>query len=107
MPILLNRIRIICESHENIKYIDRTTPWGNPYIIGVDGDREDVCNKHKAWLNEWVYHKNEIKIKVGSREYLNKWVIEHIYMLKGKDLVCWCVPSKCHGEILSKLANME
>lgn len=23
--------------------IDRSSPWVNPYIIGIDGDRELVC----------------------------------------------------------------
>ena len=25
--------------------------------------------------------------------------------LRGKDLVCWCAPEKCHGDVLLELAN--
>ncbi len=25
--------------------------------------------------------------------------------LRGKDLVCWCAPAQCHGDILLKVAN--
>ena len=25
--------------------------------------------------------------------------------LRGKDLVCWCAPERCHGDILIELAN--
>jgi hypothetical protein len=25
--------------------------------------------------------------------------------LRGKDLVCWCAPEACHGDVLLELAN--
>jgi len=25
--------------------------------------------------------------------------------LRGKDLVCWCAPETCHGDVLIELAN--
>jgi hypothetical protein len=27
--------------------------------------------------------------------------------LKGKDLVCYCAPLACHGDVLSRIANEE
>ena len=87
--------------------IDRTTPWGNPFIVGVNGDRNTVCNLHKRWLNEWVINQREIKYKIGIREYSNKWVIEHLEELINKKVVCWCAPERCHGEFLILLANKE
>lgn len=27
--------------------------------------------------------------------------------LRGRDLVCWCFPLTCHGEILLRIANEE
>ena len=27
--------------------------------------------------------------------------------LRGKDLVCWCAPKRCHADILLKYANEE
>lgn len=27
--------------------------------------------------------------------------------LKGKDLVCWCAPKLCHGDVLLEIANVE
>jgi hypothetical protein len=27
--------------------------------------------------------------------------------LRGKDLVCWCAPRRCHADILLKVANEE
>lgn len=87
--------------------VDRFTKWGNPFIIGVNGDRDTVCDLYERWLKEWIINEREINYKIGIREYSNKWVIEHIEELKGKDLACWCTPQRCHGDTLIKLANKE
>jgi hypothetical protein len=28
-----------------------------------------------------------------------------LHELRGKDLVCWCAPERCHAWVLIKLAN--
>lgn len=68
--------------------IDRSTEFGNPYEIGPDGDRDDVCDKFNARLA-----RTPGLIARVRRE------------LRGKDLICWCEPLRCHGRILLKLAN--
>ena len=30
--------------------VDRTTDWGNPYVLGVDGTRSEVIEKHRQDL---------------------------------------------------------
>jgi hypothetical protein len=85
--------------------IDRLTPWGNPFITGIDGERNEVIDQYVSWLGEWQFNKKEREIKIGARVYSNKWVMENIHILKGKDLACWCAPEKCHGDILLRLAN--
>jgi len=32
-------------------------------------------------------------------------LLQDLGELKGKDLVCWCSPLPCHGDILLELAN--
>jgi hypothetical protein len=32
-------------------------------------------------------------------------LINDIHELRGKDLVCWCKPDPCHGDLLLRLAN--
>jgi hypothetical protein len=98
--------------YDNVIRIDRLSDWGNPFIIGIDGDRDEVCDKHKEWLEAWLKNKHEIIVKVGKgtitgalRGYSNKWVIEYIEKLKGKDLICWCSPLRCHGDYLLKLVE--
>jgi hypothetical protein len=70
--------------------IDRTTKWGNPFIMNCEADRESVCEQYRVWLNE--------NIKNGSI------TLEELAELAGKDLYCWCAPKRCHGNILAKAA---
>ena len=71
--------------------IDRKTRWGNPFVMGRDGNRDDVCEKYRAWL--W-------------REINNgKISLEDLADLKGKTLGCHCAPERCHGETLSAAAD--
>jgi len=101
-PKLLNRARGY-QRTDNIIIIDRSSPWGNPYVMGEDGDRNEVCDKHIVWLNEWIKNKKEIIVNGFS----NKWVVENINKLRGKDIACWCDPLRCHGIPLIELANRE
>lgn len=57
-------------------YIGRGSPWGNPFVIGKDGDRDAVCDRFE-------------------RETLPTLDLEP---LRGKHLVCWCKPARCHGD---------
>lgn len=63
-------------------YIGRGSPYGNPFVIGTHGTRDDVCDKYE-------------------KEVLPSLNVEP---LRGKDLVCFCAPKRCHGDsILNKL----
>lgn len=68
-------------------YIGRGSKWGNPFKIGEHGDRAEVIAKHEAWLR--------------SRHTLLRSLPE----LRGKDLLCFCAPAACHGDLLMRLAN--
>lgn len=71
-------------------YIGRPSPWGNPLSIGKDGSREEVLKKYINWLHD-------------NPEFVTRVRKE----LAGKDLICWCAPSACHGHILAKIAAGE
>ena len=62
--------------------------WGNPYKIGVDGDRERVVRLYREMVSQDVELQRRIKEK-----------------LRGKVLGCWCKPLKCHGDVLVEFAN--
>lgn len=71
-------------------YIGRGSAWGNPFVMGKDGDRNQVIAAHKEWL--WQ------QIEQGQVS------LEALAALKGKDLVCFCAPLPCHGDTLEKAA---
>ena len=69
-------------------YIGRPGPWGNPFIIGRDGDRNTVIMKFAKWL-------------IRSPNPRAQWMREHIRELHDKRLGCFCSPDKCHGDVLA------
>lgn len=68
-------------------YIGRPSKWGNPFVIGRDGSRAEVVAKYRAWI-------------VTQPALMNA-----LEELRGRDLVCWCAPLACHGDVLIDLAN--
>lgn len=64
-------------------YIGRGSPHGNPFRIGLDGDRDAVCDRFE-------------------REVLPTLDVS---ILRGLDLVCFCKPKRCHGDSILKKAN--
>lgn len=78
-------------------YIGRPSKWGNPYVVGRDGAR-DECVQH---FQEWLQRRPEL-IAAAKRE------------LRGKVLGCYCAPQGgvgaddplvCHGQILARAAR--
>jgi hypothetical protein len=69
-------------------YVGRPTKWGNPFPVGDFPDRESCLAAYRAWLES----QPEL-IQDARRE------------LAGKDLVCFCAPKPCHGDVLIQVAN--
>ena len=88
MPKVLNQKKD--KIPEDAVYIGRPSIFGNPYIVGIDGSRTEVIEKYRRYL----------ALNNSLRE-------EVIKQLKGKDLVCWCSPKPCHGDVLIEIANNE
>jgi hypothetical protein len=68
--------------------IDRKSDWGNPFELPGDGTRDEVCDH---------YAEHYFPFKPSLKKRLPE--------LKGKVLVCWCHPERCHGDYLAFLAN--
>jgi len=81
--------RLIEWAKANKSYVNigRPSKYGNPFVIGEDGDRDEVCAKYEAHAKSQPWFKD-----IESE-------------LKGKVLVCYCWPAKCHGETLLAAAN--
>ena len=68
--------------------VDRTTKWGNPFVMMTEEEREQVLALHEAWI---------VKARVFA----------DIEELRGKTLGCWCAPRACHADALLRHANKE
>jgi cell pole-organizing protein PopZ len=68
--------------------VDRGTRYGNPFVLGEDGDRNEVCDAYRL---HYLPHKPSIAERAGD--------------LVGKVLICHCYPERCHAEYLVKLAR--
>ena len=86
----------------NSVYIGRPTEWGNPFSHLENSrdtilvpTRDDAVNHYHDWLMGHLVIPN---IEPPTKEKIKLF-------LKGKDLVCWCAPKACHGDILLKIAN--
>lgn len=62
--------------------IDRKSDWGNPFVMGEDGDRATVIESFRTYY--------------ALKPSLHRRIDE----LCGKVLACWCCPDACHGEVL-------
>lgn len=76
-------------------YVGRPTKWGNPFshLQGtkaqwVVGSREEAVAVYEVWI------RNNPEMVAEAKEEL-----------RGKDLVCWCAPQRCHADILLVIAN--
>ena len=68
-------------------YIGRGSDWGNPFVIGKDGNRRAVINKYRRWIQK------------------QPTLLKRIPELDGKRLGCFCKPRVCHGDVLAELLS--
>lgn len=93
----MNRV-VHCQQQPYDVYIGRAnfrarlsaSKWGNPFVIGKDGTREEVIAKYRAW----VIQQPELMAALPE--------------LRGKVLGCWCKPAHaCHGTVLVELSEQS
>ena len=84
----MSKTRVVNLYHEGYDvYIGRGSKWGNPFIVGVHGNRGDVIKKYRQWIGE-----NPSLLNCIRRGELD-----------GKVLGCYCKPKPCHGDVLVEL----
>jgi Domain of unknown function (DUF4326) len=95
MPIVVNaKGRRPNETRPHEVYIGRQTrngwrksKWANPFRLSHEGDRDLVIAMYRRWLLQ------QPSLMAALPE------------LRGNDLVCWCAPEECHGDVLLELVN--
>lgn len=89
----------------NAVNVARPGPWGNPFVIGRDGTREECIALYAALLAGSV-STTAVATEAQQRK-VQDHVARHIGDLRGKDLACWCRLDgrPCHADVLLRLAN--
>jgi len=93
MARVLSKRTASAAEQQNAVYIGRPSKWGNPFSH-LDGtlaqfkvaSREEAIRRYELWLGTQPLDPRE---------------------LAGRDLLCWCAPEACHGDVLLRLANKE
>ena len=69
-------------------YIGRPTEYGNPFVLGRDGEREEVLEKFRTYFNRRL-----------QRDPSFWWLVQKLI---GRTLVCHCKPLACHGDVIAE-----
>jgi hypothetical protein len=84
IPKVVNKYKHIPENND--VYIGRPSKFGNPFVLDKSTCRDQVIAKYRGFLDQQIEMGN-----ITKQDILN---------LEGKNLVCFCKPQKCHGDIL-------
>ncbi|AGY60353.1 DUF4326 domain-containing protein [Gloeobacter kilaueensis] len=94
------QIRVINKHYEPVagEYIGRPSVLGNPFVLGQDGNRQEVIEKYRRWL--WQ------KLKQGGPVLDELCRLQQLAYQRELVLVCWCKrPDRevaCHGDVLKQ-----
>jgi len=70
----------------NALYCGRGSRAGNPFKIGRDGTRDEVCDRYEEWAPR------------------QSWWHDFLVEAQGRDLVCFCAPLRCHCDFILREA---
>jgi hypothetical protein len=84
-------------------YVGRPSPLGNPFshVPSTKAEfrvetRDEAVDCYEPWLRG--------KLKTDTLVKTAFWTLVDFYRVFGDlTLICWCVPKRCHAEIIAKL----
>jgi hypothetical protein len=74
-------------------YIGRPGPFGNPFVIGKNGTRQEVIFAYSRYFSLRVETDEAFKAKAVT--------------LRGRILGCHCKPLPCHGDVIVEWLESE
>ncbi len=75
------------KGEEPYKYVGRPSKWGNPFYIGRDGNRDEVCEKYRDWI------------------LTQPKLMASLHTLAGRRIACFCAPKRCHADVLADMVE--
>jgi hypothetical protein len=87
--------------------VDRSTPWGNPFVVGRDGTRADCVSLFEHMCCGAMTISKGADLADAQRAYI-EYAARNRHQLVGKHLACWCpLNEPCHADVLLMVANPE
>lgn len=78
--------------------------FGNPFsskprsIAEVKvGSRKESIDAFRQWI------RGEAHLEVEPER--KQWILDNLFRLKGRTLICFCHPQACHGDVLAVLVD--
>jgi len=84
--IVLNRFKASVLERQGSVYIGRPGPFGNPFEIHAGRSRERAIERYKEYFEKRIEEDATFR--------------EAVHALYGKNLLCYCAPLPCHGQII-------
>ena len=86
--------------------VDRSTKWGNPFIVGTDGTRAQCVEWFRAMLAGQICISMRVPELPDAQIAYMKMASRDRRHLRGKNLACWCpLDASCHADALLEMAN--
>jgi hypothetical protein len=87
----------------NTVKVDRSTRWGNPFVIGVHGTRAECVNLFRYLCAGYLCLTNG---NGDAQKAFMAYAKRNRWRLRGKNLACWCpLNAPCHADVLLEVAK--
>jgi len=92
IDITVKNIRTEKPTHPWDVKVDRSSYFGNGFVMKNESERDQVCDLYKQWFYDELYDS----AMQAELSFLNNIIIKY-----GKlNLFCWCAPKRCHAEVI-------
>lgn len=90
----------------NTVNVARPSRWGNPFVVGVHGTREECVRLFRLLCGGYWCISAGPECADAQKRFM-AFAKKNIWRLRGKDLACWCrLDGKpCHADVLMEAAN--
>ena len=75
-------------------YIGRGSIFGNPFVIGKEGTREEVIRQYEQCIRDMLEDRKDCFCPFRKAVY---------NLPENAILGCYCKPKACHGDIIIKI----
>lgn len=82
-------------------YIGRPSPLGNPFKVSKYLTREEAINQYENWIIRKLIEEDKEITEYLHILFAN--LIKHSQI----NLICWCHPKPCHGQVIEKLLTYK